>query len=590
VTSLMAPEFGKLAANSKRLSQKRIAPRRTILFWLHCLVVACVLPAVVVTTIFIVHSFTQERVNLERDLVGTARALSQTVDAQLIGARSALLILAMSPYLASGDLARFYEEAQQVLNTVDGDNIVLADINGQQLINTREPFGAPLPLRGNLEHHRRVIETAQPVISNIFFGAITKKPFITVGVPVLFDGKPRYGLSMAIHPERLSRILRQQKMPSDWIAAIVDSSETIVARTIGEDEFVGKKVLPTFSRALTAAGEGAFEGVTREGVSALSSFSRSATSGWTVSISIPKESLFNFLRRALLGNVLAAYVLLVAGVLLAGRISARIAGSIRALRDPAEGVGLPGPLAVPPINIQEVHELGQSLIAAHHLVDQRTAERNDLRRRIMRTQEEERLRLARDLHDQTGQTVSAAILDLKAVEPLVEENGRDRIRFLRRQLEALGHMLHRIAWELRPASIDELGLTKALENYVEEWSTKNALTVDFHCIDDKLDGRSDEIRTSIYRIIQEGLTNIAKHATNATHVSIVISTLDGTLHLTIEDNGCGFNSAASSSRLGLAGMRERLSLVGGQLEIESSPNAGTALFARIPLLTERAAA
>lgn len=151
-------------------------------------------------------------------------------------------------------------------------------------------------------------------------------------------------------------------------------------------------------------------------------------------------------------------------------------------------------------------------------------------------------------------------------------------------------MLHRIAWELRPASIDELGLTKALENYVEEWSAKNALTVDFHCIDDKLDGRSDEIRTSIYRIIQEGLTNIAKHATNATRVSIVISTLNGTLHLTIEDNGCGFNSAAFSSRLGLAGMRERLSLVGGQLEIESSPNAGTALFARIPLLTERAAA
>ena len=69
---------------------------------------------------------------------------------------------------------------------------------------------------------------------------------------------------------------------------------------------------------------------------------------------------------------------------------------------------------MPPINIQEVHELGQSLIAAHDLVDQRTAERNDLRRRIMRTQEEERLRLARDLHDQTGQTVSAAILDLKA--------------------------------------------------------------------------------------------------------------------------------------------------------------------------------
>ena len=93
MTSLMATDLSrKLAVNSMRLSQRRIAPRRTILFWLHCLVVACVVPAVAVTTIIINHSFTQERASLERDSVGTARALSQTVDAELIGARSALLI------------------------------------------------------------------------------------------------------------------------------------------------------------------------------------------------------------------------------------------------------------------------------------------------------------------------------------------------------------------------------------------------------------------------------------------------------------------------------------------------------------------
>ena len=573
-----------------RLGQKQTAPRRTIIFWLNCLVLVCVIPAVVITTFIVARSFNQERAGLERDFVGTARALTQAVDAKLVGARSALFILAGSPYLASEDLARFYKEAQQALTEFDGDNIVLADIDGQQLINTREPFGSSLPRRGNLEQHRRVIETSQPVISDLFIGATTKKPLVSIEVPVLVDGKPRYGLAMGILPERLSKILRRQKMPADWAVAIVDNSETIVARTLGGDEVVGKKTTPELRRALSAAREGAFEDVSREGVSVLSSFSRSETSGWTVAIGIPKAGLFNIFQQAIYGNILAAYVLLVAGVLLAGRISARIAGSIRALRESAEGVGSPGQLTVPDISIQEAHELGQSLIAAHHLVEQRTTERNDLRRRIMRAHEEERLRLAHDLHDQTGQSVSAAILDLKAIEPFVEEKGLHRVRLLRLQLNQIGQMLHRIAWELRPASINELGLTNALENYLEEWSAQYAIKVDFHSVDTNLDQRSDEIRTTLYRVIQEALTNVVKHAVNATHVSVGITTANGTLHLTIEDNGRGFDATLSSPRLGLAGMRERLLLVGGHLEIESSQDRGTTLFARIPLALERAAA
>jgi signal transduction histidine kinase len=280
---------------------------------------------------------------------------------------------------------------------------------------------------------------------------------------------------------------------------------------------------------------------------------------------------------------------MIAGIMLARIISVRIGASIRSLRDPAAGFGLPGPLTVPPINIQEVHDLGQSLVGAHHLIEQRTSERDDLRRRIMSAQEEERLRLAHDLHDQTGQTVSAAILELKSLERVVDENARDRVRFLSKQLNELGQMLHRIAWELRPASIDELGLTHALESYLGEWSKKHAIRADFHCSDPYLDKRSNEVRTTIYRIIQEGLTNISRHATNATQVSIIIGVSESTLHLTIEDNGQGFDHTALSSRLGLAGMRERLLLVGGVLKIESAPNIGTTVFARIPLISDRIA-
>jgi signal transduction histidine kinase len=568
----------------------QVRPSRTIHFWLNCLVIACVIPAVIVATFIIFRSFTRERASFERDLVGTARALSQAVDAELKGDRSALLVLATSPYLASGDLARFYDEAQRVVRAINVDNIVLSDLSGQQLINTLKPFGAALPYHGNREQLRRVIDTMQPVISDLFIGGVTGKPIISVEVPVLRDEKLRYALAIGILPERLTEILRRQKMPPEWVAGIVDSSDTIVARTVGGDEAIGKPVSKDLKRALTGAGEGAFEGVTREGVAVLSSFSRSTVSRWTVAIGVPKEGFYGFLWQALLGNVIAAFAILATGIFLARAISSRIGTSIRSLRGPALGMALPGPLRVPPIEIEEVHELSESLVGAHQLIEQRTAERDDLRRRIMSAQEEERLRLAHDLHDQTGQSVGAAILELKAVEGLVDAKGRDRVRFLRKQLDDLGQMLHRIAWELRPASIDELGLSHALEHYLAEWSKKHTIKADFHCADANLNKRSNEIRTTIYRVIQEALTNIAKHATNVRQVSVVVGLSQDTLHLTIEDDGSGFDPTALSSRLGLAGMRERLLLVGGQLKIESSATAGTAIFARIPVLGEKSAA
>jgi len=570
-------------------AQTRKTPRRTIRFWLNCLVVACILPAVIVATGIIIRSFYQARASLERDTVATARALSQAVDAELKGARSALLVLAASPYLESGDLAKFYDQAMELVPAINIDNVVLTDLTGQQLLNTLQPYGAPLPFRGDRELFKRVIATRSAVISDLFIGKVVGRPVIGIEVPVLIGGKPRYTLGMSYFPERLSGILRQQKIPPHWVASILDSSATVVARTVAEHEFIGKKATPDIIKALKTGGEGALEAITLEGTAVLSSFSRSPFSGWTVAIGIPRTTLFGFLWQALLGNILAAMVLLVAGILLAHKISARIANSIRALREPAVGLGLPGPIAVPSVNIQEVYELGQSLVAARQLIEQRTAERNNLRRRIMSSQEQERIRLAHDIHDQTAQSITAAILELKAIEPFVMEKGHARVRFLRKQLNGIGQFLHRIAWELRPPSIDELGLASALQNYIEEWSKKNAITVDFQNVDTKLNERSDEIRTTIYRVVQEALTNVAKHAEKATHVGIVIGTTDDTLYLTVEDNGQGFDTAVPTLRLGLAGMRERLVLVGGHLEIESS-GAGTTIFARIPLVSERAAA
>src|SRR6185369_531657 len=168
----------------------------------------------------------------------------------------------------------------------------------------------------------------------------------------------------------------------------------------------------------------------------------------------------------------------------------------------------------------------------------------ELRRRLMQAQEDERLRLARELHDQTGQTLTAALLELKGLEIQYNEAGRSRIRALRERMDQIGKSLDRIARELRPASINELGLNTALANYVSEWSQQFAIPADFlRGSDIDLDTLSDEQRTAIYRIVQEALTNIAKHAREATSVSVVVGRSGGIVQLTIEDNGIGFDTA-----------------------------------------------
>ena len=213
-----------------------------------------------------------------------------------------------------------------------------------------------------------------------------------------------------------------------------------------------------------------------------------------------------------------------------------------------------------------------------------------LHHRLVNAEEKERLRLSHELHDQTGQALAAALLELGRIEKQVGETERDRLHRVHEQVDRIAQAVHRISWELRPAAIHELGLATALANYASEWSAQFRIPVDFHWDSDKLDGLSEDIRMTLYRVVGEALTNVCKHARGATAVSIVISCEPSLLRLSVTDDGCGFDpkltteTAAKSmgNGLGLVGMRERLALVGGEIEIESSPGSGTTLFARIP--------
>jgi signal transduction histidine kinase len=205
----------------------------------------------------------------------------------------------------------------------------------------------------------------------------------------------------------------------------------------------------------------------------------------------------------------------------------------------------------------------------------------DALRRVVEAQELERRRLARELHDETGQALTSILLGLKPLEDALEkEENRAAVAELRELVVATLQDVRRLAVELRPKVLDDFGLVAALERLTESFAEQTGIAVDFEANvgEERL---PSEIETALYRIVQESLTNVVKHA-HARRVSILLARKEGAVTAVVEDDGRGFESAKSGDGFGIEGMRERVALLDGRLAIE--PNgAGTALVAEVPL-------
>ena len=205
----------------------------------------------------------------------------------------------------------------------------------------------------------------------------------------------------------------------------------------------------------------------------------------------------------------------------------------------------------------------------------------DALRHAVAAQELERRRLARELHDQTGQELTSILLGLKGVENATDAAERERaIQAVRRQVLETLHDVRRLAVELRPKALDDFGLVPALERLLESFSEQTGLRADLEAhLGDRL---PSDVETALYRIVQEALTNVVKHA-RARSVSIVLARGGNGVIAVVEDDGRGFELDPNGEGLGLAGMHERLALLGGKLKIESAPDRGTTIAAEVPL-------
>jgi signal transduction histidine kinase len=203
----------------------------------------------------------------------------------------------------------------------------------------------------------------------------------------------------------------------------------------------------------------------------------------------------------------------------------------------------------------------------------------DSLRRVVAGQEVERRRLARELHDETGQALTSILLGLRALE---DANAGVNVDELRELVVATLQDVRRLAVQLRPKALDDFGLVAALERLAQTFSESSGIRVQLEA--NVGEGRLPaEVETTVYRIVQEALTNVVKHA-EASEVSILLVRRDGTLTVVLEDDGGGFDpDAVRSDSLGLEGMRERVALHDGRLTVESSAGAGTTLRIEVAL-------
>ena len=298
------------------------------------LVSAALLPVLIFAGVMLVQFSSQQRSAVEEGLVHTARALSLAVDREIEATIRVLQALATSEHLETGDLKQFYDQARRALKTQQGwDTIALFDSGERQLLNLLRPFGSPMPSPPPVLALgiKDAIELKRPIISNLFVGRVSGELRIAVTVPLIHNREVKYVVAAATPPAFLVKLLKEQNIPADWLATIIDRNQVIVARTRGFEKFVGQPAGALFAAKSREAQEGVFRGFPLESAPAYTGFHGSELSGWTVVLAIPASAVESPLRRSLFLAAAGGIALLLLGIALATLFGHRVTASIGAL-------------------------------------------------------------------------------------------------------------------------------------------------------------------------------------------------------------------------------------------------------------------
>jgi two-component system, sensor histidine kinase and response regulator len=596
-------------------------------FWLGWLVVGCIVPAALVAAFLIVQSYQRERASLERDMIATARALMQAVDADIGGFHSTLRVLAASKHLQTGDLRAFYDELQVLMKGGQvASNIILHAPDGQQLINTLRPFEAKLPKETDLRMIRNAIETGGPVVSDLFRGPATGRMVLGTSNPVYVDGELRYLVGMGVFSERLGSVIRRQKIPEGWVVSILDRTGTIGAITEGPENLVGTKADSDLLEQAIGTDEGVYTLLGADGEPLLGGFSRSPGTGWMIAMAAPLSEVTTGLHRALLLNLVLAVVLLTIGVFSAKAVLGRVNRSLAALAGPALALGSGKRIAVPEVEIAEVNELGRALAKARELIEARERERDEAERSERRM---ERLKQSADdanraksefltLMSHELRTPMNAILGFAGLLQKAHFGAlSDKQKEFADQILASGTYLLTLINDILDLSKIEAGkmsvtlesvdvesMMRSLVATLEPAAAMAGIAVLPHDFGAGMPAmRADRVRLA--QVLINLGTNAIKYNGAGGSVRLTYAHRDRHVRIAIADNGAGIpqerqaelfklfnrlgaeNRAIEGTGIGLALSKRLIELMGGTIGFTSSPDEGSCFWIDVPV--ERAA-
>ncbi|MET3665472.1 two-component sensor histidine kinase [Caulobacter sp. 1776] len=317
------------------------------------LTVSLLAPALISMGFLLAGADRESRGQLYQQLVTTARALSGAVDRQAATGVSIAETLATDQALINGDWAAFHARAKRATEHRVGW-VVVADADGQQVVNTLKPYGQPLPRIHRTRAEASAYSAGRSKVSDLIAGPVAGKPVITVGTPIMVKGK-FYVLSYAVESSSFTSVFRQQRVPERWVATLLDNNRRVIARSRLNEKFTGAEASGDMAENLRHSTEGVNKSVSLEGVPTMVAYTRSPQTGWTLVVSIPRRDLASTVNRSVALGSGVFLLLLILGIALALIYSRRINDEMRQLVLDADAIGRGETL--PPANPDALEEI-----------------------------------------------------------------------------------------------------------------------------------------------------------------------------------------------------------------------------------------
>jgi signal transduction histidine kinase/ActR/RegA family two-component response regulator len=355
------------------------APSLPLRWHLVRLAVGTLLPAVVFAAIVVFQLARLEHKAVERRAIQSARSLATAFEREMSSSIRTLQALAESAHLDQGELEAFLAESERVRRTQPAwKHVLLISPEGQLLLNTSYPWGAPLPRVAEKESFARVLETRQPAVGGVAVGMGARRALaFPVRVPVMRGGELRYVLTAVITPESLTDVVASPSATSEeWTRTLVDQQGKVAARTREPTRFVGQQATPSFQANTRASLEGVYTDMSMDGAPVYVAFSRSQPSDWTAAIVSPRRLLDAPVRDSMLAVGGLGLVLLLASASGAWVFSRRLERSMTQSTDAAASLALGNRPHMEPSSVRELTQLGEALERSGQLLREREQERD----------------------------------------------------------------------------------------------------------------------------------------------------------------------------------------------------------------------